>query len=417
MVIVKKQISELIPYVRNSRTHSDEQVSQIMASIKEFGFTNPLLIDEDDEIIAGHGRLLAAQRLKIDKVPCIVLKGLSPAQKRAYVIADNKLALNAGWDEEMLRLEIEELNLEGFDIDLLGFSIDELNDLNIDLDGVRQEVDESRADEVPEIEEEPVIKLGDLIELGANYQHRVLCGSATQTDDVAKLMAGELADQLVTDPPYNVDYTGKTKDALTIENDSMDNDSFRQFLRDAFSNANDVLKEGGVFYIWHADSEGYNFRGACFDIGWQIRQCLIWKKQTMVMGRQDYHWKHEPCLYGWKDGAGHLWATDRKQTTILEFDRPSKNELHPTMKPVNLIEYNISNNTKGQDIVLDLFLGSGTTLIACENLGRRCRGAELDAKYVQVIVQRYVEYTSNPMIKINGKEVDWYEYKEQKDAE
>lgn len=413
MEVKYKKIEDIIPYVNNTRTHSEEQVTQIASSIKEFGFTNPVLIDDNGGIIAGHGRVMAAKKLNIDEVPTITLSGLSETQIKAYVIADNKLALNAGWDEELLKLEIEGLNADGFDIDLLGFSVDELADLDIDLDGLdAPEVDEDKADEVPELEENPIVKLGDIVELGSTYQHRIMCGSATDANDVSKLMNGELADQLVTDPPYNVAYEGKTKDAMTIQNDSMDNDSFRLFLKDAFQNANDNLKEGGVFYIWHADSEGYNFRGACFDIGWKVRQCLIWKKQTMVMGRQDYHWKHEPCLYGWKDGAGHLWATDRKQTTILEFDRPSKNDLHPTMKPVNLIEYNIENNTKGQDIVLDLFLGSGTALIACENTRRRCRGTELDPKYFQVIIQRYVDYTSNPMIKINGTEVDWHEYKD-----
>lgn len=408
--IIYRKTAELIPYARNSRTHSTDQVQQIASSIKEFGFTNPILIDDTGGVIAGHGRIMGANLLKMDEVPTITLNGLTEAQKKAYVIADNKLALNSGWDEEMLKLEIEELYQDGFDIDLLGFSDDELMDLDIDFDGDNTtEIDESKADDVPEVEENPVIKLGDLIELG---NHRLLCADSTKEEDVKKLMQGELVDQLVTDPPYNVAYEGKTKDALTIKNDSMDNDSFRKFLRDAFHNANMVMKEGAVFYIWHADSEGYNFRGACFDIGWKVRQCLIWKKQTMVMGRQDYHWKHEPCLYGWKEGAGHLWATDRKQTTILEFDRPSRNDIHPTMKPVDLIEYNIANNTKGQDVVLDLFLGSGTAIIACENLGRKARGLEYDPKYAQVIIQRWCDYTSIDTIKINGETVSWSEYKE-----
>jgi site-specific DNA-methyltransferase (adenine-specific) len=386
-------------------------VNQIASSIKEFGFTNPVLIDKQGGIIAGHGRVMGAKKLNMSEVPTITLDGLTEAQKKAYIIADNKLALNAGWDEELLKVEIEALQEMDFDIDLLGFGDDELADLEIGLEDIT--CDEGKADEVPEIEENPVIKLGDLIELGHNYQHRFMCGDSTDHDEVKRMMGGELADQLVTDPPYNVAYEGKTKDALTIKNDSMDNDSFRQFLKDAYTSADNVMKEGATFYIWHADLEGYNFRGACFDIGWQVRQCLIWKKQTMVMGRQDYHWKHEPCLYGWKDGAGHLWATDRKQTTILEFDRPSRNDIHPTMKPVDLIEYNILNNTKGRDIVLDLFLGSGTCIIACENTGRCCRGMEYDTKYAQVIIQRYVDYTSNPMIKINGVEVDWEVYKDE----
>lgn len=217
---------------------------------------------------------------------------------------------------------------------------------------------------------------------------------------------------LLTDPPYNVAYEGKTADALTIKNDSMDDLKFRAFLTDAFKAADSVMKQGAVFYIWHADSEGYNFRGGCKDAGWKVRQCLIWKKQTLVMGRQDYHWKHEPCLYGWKDGAGHLWNTDRKQTTILEFDRPQRNDIHPTMKPVDLFEYQIGNNTKGQDIVLDLFLGSGTTIIGCENMGRKGYGMEYDPKYAQVIIQRWCDYTQIDTIKINGEEVLWSEYKD-----
>lgn len=411
MEIIYKKIEDLIPYVNNTRTHSEEQVNQIASSIKEFGFTNPVLIDSDGGIIAGHGRVMGAKKLSMMEVPTITLDNLTEAQKKAYIIADNKLALNAGWDEELLKVEIEALQDMEFDIDLLGFSDEELADLDIGLEDL-PELDTDKADEVPEVEENPVIKLGDIIELGHNYQHRLMCGDSTIKEQVEQMMGGVLADQLVTDPHYNVAYEGKTKDALTIKNDSMDNDSFREFLRNAYSSADNVMKPGATFYIWHADSEGYNFRGAAFDIGWKVRQCLIWKKQTMVMGRQDYHWKHEPCLYGWKDGAGHLWATDRKQTTILEFDRPSRNDIHPTMKPVDLIEYNIMNNTKGKDVVLDLFLGSGTCLIACENTGRCCRGMEFDPKYAQVIIQRYVDYTSNSKIKINGQEVDWYEYKE-----
>jgi site-specific DNA-methyltransferase (adenine-specific) len=407
--IVYKRVNELIPYARNSRTHSDEQISQIMASIKEFGFTNPILTDGANGIIAGHGRILASQRLGIEEVPTIELSHLTEAQKKAYIIADNKLALNSGWDEELLAIEMQELYNGGFDVDLIGFTMDELLEMDIDLGaGIDPVVDESKADEVPEVVDNPVIKLGDLIELG---NHRLMCGDSTKEEDVKRLMDGELADQLVTDPPYNVSYEGKTKDALKIQNDSMDDVKFRLFLADAFKAADSVMKQGAVFYIWHADSEGYNFRGACRDAGWKVRQNIIWKKQTMVMGRQDYHWQHEPCLYGWKDGAGHLWNSDRKQTTILEFNRPMRNDIHPTMKPVDLIEYNISNNTKGQDVVLDLFGGSGTTMIACENLSRKARLMELDEKYAQVIVQRWCDYTQIYTIKINGAEVSWSEYK------
>lgn len=222
--------------------------------------------------------------------------------------------------------------------------------------------------------------------------HRLICGDSTDQATIERLMDGAKADLLLTDPPYNVDYVGKTKDALKIQNDKMDNDSFRQFLRDAFSAADAVMRAGAVFYIWHADSEGYNFRGACADNDWKVRECLIWNKNSMVLGRQDYQWKHEPCLYGWKDGASHLWASDRKQVTVLDFDRPTRAELHPTMKPIALFAYQISNNTHEGDAVLDLFGGSGTTLMACEQLKRKSYSCELDPKYVDVIVQRYINF-------------------------
>jgi len=226
----------------------------------------------------------------------------------------------------------------------------------------------------------------------------LMCGDSTSIDAVERLMDGQKADMWLTDPPYNVDYKGKTKDALKISNDSMVNDDFRQFLVDAYTAADAVMKCGAVFYIWHADSEGYNFRGAANDIGWQIRQCLIWKKSSMVLGRQDYHWKHEPCLYGWKDGAGHLWSTDRKQTTILEFDRPNRNAEHPTMKPIALFEYQMLNNTKGSDLILDSFGGSGTTIIAAEKNGRSARVMEFDPKYTDVIISRWQDFTGKEAV-------------------
>lgn len=381
-----RSVEKLIPYARNSRTHSDEQVAQIAASIREFGWTNPVLLDGNSGIIAGHGRVLAARKLGMDTVPCIELSGMSEAQRRAYVIADNKLALNAGWDHEVLALEFQELADLGFDLDLTGFTAEEIEALT------PEEIAPGLTDEdaVPELQPDPISKPGDVWLLG---KHRLMCGDSTVIDAVETLMAGGLADQLVTDPPYNVAYTGKTKDALKIQNDSMSDENFRQFLRDAFVAADTVMKPGAVFYIWHADLEGYNFRGACMDAGWKVRQCLIWKKQTLVMGRNDYHWKHEPCLYGWKDGSGHLWASDRKQTTVLEFDRPTSSTLHPTMKPVELVEYQVLNNTKGSDVVLDLFGGGGSTLIACEKSGRHARLMELDPRYVDVIVRRWQDFT------------------------
>lgn len=379
-------ISRLIPYARNSRTHSDAQISQLAASIKEWGWTVPILIDETGMIIAGHGRLAAAQKLNYKQVPVVIASNWSEEKKRAYVIADNKLALNAGWDTELLALEIQELKATDFNLSILGFTDEELNNL-IPINVTEGLTDE---DAVPEPPPEPITKPGDIWILG---KHRLMCGDSTSIDHLEKLCDGRQVDMWLTDPPYNVAYEGKTKDALTIKNDSMDDEKFRQFLRDAYTAADAVMKAGAVFYIWHADSEGYNFRGAAKDAGWKVRQCLIWKKSTIVMGRQDYHWKHEPCLYGWKEGAGHLWAADRKQTTILEFDKPSRSVEHPTMKPVALFEYQMLNNTKGGDIILDSFGGSGTTLVAAEKNGRIAYVMELDPKYCDVIVKRWEEFT------------------------
>jgi DNA modification methylase len=378
-------VADLIPYARNSRTHSPQQVDKIAASIREFGFLNPIIVDGQNGIVAGHGRVMAAQKLGLASLPVIEAAHLTEAQKRAYVIADNRLALDAGWDNDMLKIELQDLDAQGFDLSLTGFNPDEIgNFLAEETEGLTDE------DAVPEVPAVPVTVEGDVWVLG---RHRLMCGDSTSIDHLQRLCDGQLVDMWLTDPPYNVAYEGKTKDALTIKNDKMGDDSFRQFLRDAYVAADAVMKAGAVFYIWHADSEGYNFRGAAKDAGWTVRQCLIWKKQTMVMGRQDYHWKHEPCLYGWKDGAAHLWATDRKQTTILEFDRPSRNGEHPTMKPVELFEYQMLNNTKGSDLVLDSFAGSGTTAIACEKHGRNARLMELDPKYCDVIVKRWQEFT------------------------
>jgi DNA modification methylase len=390
MQIKEVAVDKLIPYAKNSRTHSPEQVGQIAASIKEFGFRNPILVD-NLTLIAGHGRLLAAQKLGLDKVPTIDCSDMTESQKKAYIIADNKLAMNAGWDTAMLTLEMQELQEEGFDLELLGFDDKELNAL-LEPEVVQGLTDE---DAVPETPKEASTKLGDIYILG---KHRLMCGDSTSITDMEKLIDEQPVDMCLTDPPYNVAYEGATKEKLTIINDSMGNDEFRQFLRDAFVAADTVMKQGAVFYIWHADSEGYNFRGACSDAGWKVRQCLIWKKSSLVMGRQDYHWMHEPCLYGWKDGAAHLWSADRKQTTILEFNKPSRNGEHPTMKPVELFEYQMLNNTKGGDIVLDSFGGSGTTLIAAEKHGRYARIMELDPKYCDVIVKRWEDFTGQKAV-------------------
>jgi len=379
-------VANLVPYARNSRTHSAAQVDKIAASIKEFGFLNPVIVDGENGIIAGHGRILAAQKLGLETVPTIEAAHLTDAQRKAYIIADNRLALDAGWDDEMLRVELQDLDAVDFDLTLTGFDLDEIAALTADepTEGLTDE------DAVPEVPEQPVTVEGDVWLLG---RHKLMCGDSTRIDHLEKLCEGQLVDMWLTDPPYNVAYEGGTSEKLTIENDEMSNDDFRQFLTESYTAANSVMKDGAVFYIWHADSEGYNFRGAAFDAGWKVRQCLIWKKSSLVMGRQDYHWIHEPCLYGWKEGAAHLWAADRKQTTIMEFNKPTRNGEHPTMKPVELFEYQMLNNTKGSDLVLDSFAGSGTIAIACEKHGRCARMMELDPKYCDVIIKRWQDFT------------------------
>ena len=392
--IKKISVSDLIPYANNSRTHSDEQVLQIASSIKEFGFINPVIVDGENGIIAGHGRVMAAKKLGLMDVPCVDASHLSEAQKKAYIIADNKLALNAGWDDDILRIELDMLTELDFDLSLTGFSDEELQAI-CQVEEITPEYEDDADGEVIGPPPEPKTKEGDVWVLG---KHRLMCGDSTSIDALEKLCNDHLVDMWLTDPPYNVAYEGKTKDALTIKNDSMGDDDFRQFLRDCYVAADAVMKPGAAFYIWHADLEGYNFRGAAKDANWKVRQCLIWKKSTLVMGRQDYHWKHEPCLYGWKDGAGHLWASDRKQTTILEFDKPSRNGEHPTMKPVDLFSYCLLNNTKGGDIVLDSFGGSGTTMIACERDGRVGYLMELDPKYCDVIINRWQTLTGKEAV-------------------
>jgi DNA modification methylase len=414
MNIEKIAIESLIPYVNNQKIHTQEQIEKIAGSIKEFGFLNPIIVDKDNVIIAGHGRYEGAKKLGLEKVPVLRAEHLTPAQVKAYRIADNRLAELSGWDEELLKVDLEELEAINFDMDILGFNEKELNEILDDFN--IGETDYEKADEVPEVEEDKkiVIKQGDLIELGQEFQHRILCGDSTKEEDVEKVLAGKVIDLIVTDPPYNVAYEGGTKDKLTIANDNMDNEQFYNFLKKTFTIMHKHLKNGGVFYIWHADIEGENFRRACREALGDVRQCLIWVKNRIIIGRRDYHWKHESCLYGWKAGAAHYWGSDRKQSSVLEFDRPTRNDIHPTMKPVALFEYLIKNSSKKGELVFDAFLGSGTTIIACENTKRYAVGVEYDPRYAQAIVQRYVDYTNNPKIKINGKEVDWYEYKKSK---
>lgn len=378
MKIENINILELHEYKKNAKKHDEIQINNVMQSIKEFGMVQPLVIDQNNTIIIGHCRFRALKRLKWEEVPCVRIENLSENEINKLRLLDNKLN-ESEWDFDLLADQVTEIDWSDFDIDWSILEIDE-------------EPQEIVEDEMPEVPEEPKAKVGDIYELGC---HRLICGDSTNPEVIKRLMDGAKADILITDPPYNVDYEGKTKDALKIQNDKMDNDSFRQFLIDAFTSANEVMRGGAVFYIWHADSEGYNFRGACNDVGWKVRECLIWNKNCMVMGRQDYQWKHEPCLYGWKDGASHVWASDRKQTTVLDFARPNRNDIHPTMKPVALFAYQIKNNTYKGDAVLDTFGGSGSTLIACEQLRRKCFMCELDEHYVDVIVKRYIDFTNN----------------------
>ena len=382
MNIEQMKVKEIIPYAKNAKKHDKTQIANVAESIKRFGFAQPLVVDKDNVLIIGHCRLLAAKQLKIREVPVVRMDDLTEEQVKQLRLLDNKLN-ESDWDFDLLADEVGELDFDGFELDW-GFK--ELEDASV------------VEDEAPEPPEEPVSKLGDIYLLGS---HRIMCGDSTNLDDVAKLMDGNLADLLVTDPPYNVDYEGK---AGKIQNDKMSNDNFRQFLIDAFTSANESMKSGAAFYIWHADSEGFNFRGACTDVGWTVRECLIWKKNSMVLGRQDYQWQHEPCLYGWKEGSKHKWNADRKQTTILEFDRPVKSDLHPTMKPVNLMAYQVRNSSEQGDIVLDLFGGSGSTLMACEQLGRTNYSMEYDPRFVDVIVKRWENFTGKKAVKINATE-------------
>ena len=389
--IVYKSLDEIKEYENNPR-QNDEAVEYVANSIKEFGFRNPIILDKDNVIIAGHTRYKASKQLKLKEVPCIYANDLTEEQVKAFRLADNKVGEIAEWDDDLLKIELDDI----LDIDMSDLGFDD-----IDLDVLDEETEVTEDEFDGELKDEVTVQKGDIYKLG---RHRLMCGDSTSLEDVEKLTGGVKVDLLITDPPYNVNYGNvrdvseaiklhKRTDGLIIQNDNMDAESFRNFLRDAFTSADSVMREGACFYIWHADNEGYNFRGACMDIGWKVRQCLIWNKNSMVMGRQDYQWKHEPCLYGWKDGAGHTWASDRKQTTVLDFTRPTRNELHPTMKPVPLFAYQIQNNTRKGDKVLDLFGGSGTTLIACEQNGREAYLMELDEKYVDAIIRRYEELT------------------------
>ena len=389
---------KLVPYVNNARTHSAEQIMKLRSSLREFGFINPIIIDKDYNIIAGHGRLMAAKDEGIREVPCVFVDYLTEAQKKAYILADNRMALDAGWDKELLKVEIEALQAEDFDLGLTGFDEKELASF-FDADN---DVHEDDFDVDAELEKPPVTKTGDVWLLG---RHRLVCGDSTKEKTYTTLMKGEQANLVVTDPPYNVNYQGT---AGKIKNDNLQNDQFYTFLLSAFTCMEKAMAKDASIYVFHADTEGLNFRKA-FDVskGSFIRNVYL-EKAEFGLGRSPYQWQHEPCLYGWKKNGKHQWYSDRKQTTIWEFDKPQKNGDHPTMKPVPLIAYPIKNSSMTNCIVLDPFGGSGSTLIACEQTGRICRTIELDEKYCDVIVKRYIEQvgtTENVSVIRDGKTI------------
>ena len=398
----KVNIDKLVPYARNARTHSKEQILQLRASLREFGFVNPVIVDKDLNIIAGHGRIIAAKEEGMTEVPCVFVEHLTEAQKRAYIIADNRLALNAGWDAEMLSVELAELQGADFDVSLLGFDNAELNKL---LSGI-EDVKEDDFDVDAELLKPAMTKPGDLWLLG---KHRLVCGDSTKPETFELLMDGKTANLAVTDPPYNVNYEGA---AGKLQNDNMSDDAFYHFLFDSFTNIEKHLAQDGSIYVFHADTEGLNFRRAFADAGFYLSGTCIWKKQSLVLGRSPYQWQHEPVLFGWKKKGKHQWYSDRKQSTIWEYDKPRKNADHPTMKPVALIAYPILNSSMSNCIVLDPFGGSGSTLIACEQTGRVCDTVELDEKYCDVIVKRYIEQVGSDTEILLVRNGDVYKYED-----
>lgn len=407
------------PYAQNAKKHPQYQIEQIKASILAFGNNDPIAIDENNVIIEGHGRYLALKALGYHEVPVIKLHHLSEDQKRAYILAHNKITLNTDFDINILKDELT--NIIDIDMAPFGFSVNLLSS--------PLTPDEETKETKEPTDEEITIQVGDLYQCG---NHRVLCGDSTNPDHLRKLVEEQTIDLYVTDPPYNVAYEGKTKDALTIQNDQMEASAFQDFLTDAFQTVDPFLKPGGSFYIWHADSERLNFSQALKRTGWLEKQTLIWAKDTFVLGRQDYQWQHEPCLYGWKPGSGHYFISDFSQSTILEnsletkskqelialiksyqakqptsilrVNRPTRNEDHPTMKPIALLERLIRSSSKQGENILDSFAGSGSTLLACERLGRTCYALELDPKYVTVILKRFEEATGIKPIKLTSED-------------
>ena len=384
------EIDKLIPYVNNARTHSQEQVNKLRGSLREFGFVNPVIIDSDNNVIAGHGRLMAAKEEGLTEVPCVLVDYLTEAQKKAYILADNRYAQDAGWDEEMLRVEIEALEGMDFDVSLTGFNEDEIADLFADDSTTGAEDDDFDLSDA--LEKAAFVERGDVWIVG---RHRLMCGDATSKEDVDTLMDGKKGNLIVTDPPYNVAF--ESSDGLSIKNDKMENEKFYEFLLSAFKNMAEHLEKGGSAYVFHADTEGLNFRKAFIDAGFHLSGCCIWVKNSLVLGRSDYQWQHEPVLYGFLQNGKHYWskAAGRSQTTIWNFDKLKKNKNHPTSKPLDLLAYPIGNSSQENAIVIDTFGGSGSTLMTCEQTNRICYSMELDEKYASVILRRYVEDTDD----------------------
>lgn len=413
--LLLKRPHELTVPGSRAHVHSEEQIEKIKQSIEAFGFVLPVLIDSSGMISAGTAVFKAACELGFEQIPCVCAEWFSEAQTRAFALAHNKLAELASWDKAGVAEELLYLEDAGFDIQLTGF--EESDMLYMDPEEVRED------DYVPELPAEPRSKRGQIWQLG---QHRLMCGDSTHAWEVEKLMDGKQAQLLITDPPYNVDITGGTDEHLKIDNDNMSENDFLDFLELAFEAALGVMEKGASFYIWHADGgPGWMFRTACHETGFKVRQNLIWVKNSPTIGRQDYHWQHESCLhgqtdpadflecgdtwndhdsclYGWKDGAAHRWCSDRKQTTILEFDRPTRSEEHPTMKPVKLFAYQIANSTLPGAIAVDLFAGSGTTVIACEQLNRAAYVMEYDPRFCDVIIDRWEKFTGQKAVLLDA---------------
>lgn len=393
MNIQKISIEKLKPAEYNPRKDlkpEDEEYQKIKKSLVEFGYVAPVIVNADMTVIGGHQRLKVLKELGYTEIECNIVD-LDKDKEKALNIALNKIT--GEWDNAKLEELLAELKETDIDMDMTGFSFDEVDNMLKDITGSKE--DDFDVDQALNEIEEPTSKPGDVWILG---RHRLMCGNSTQKEEVMRLMNKQEADMLLTDPPYNVDYVGKTSEALKIENDNMNETEFYNFLIDAFRNMFESVKYGGSIYVFHADTEGLNFRNVFKAVGFKLAQCLVWVKNKFVMGRQDYQWRHEPILYGWKEGAGHYFVDNRKQSTVLEFDKPSRNAEHPTMKPIDLLVYLIKNSSKENDIILDLFGGSGSTLIAAEQIQRTCYTMELDPKYCDVIIRRWENLTGQKAI-------------------